>query len=108
MLGAAMGLIPHLLHHAGLFAGTALVAGLGGTVLFGVLGLAVMAPMLLRLRRRFGSWSAPGAAVLLFGAMFAVSALLIGPMLRGGGTGSAPQPGPSHSVPAGEHGRQHG
>ncbi|MEV0898142.1 hypothetical protein [Actinoplanes sp. NPDC049802] len=107
MFGAAMGLAPHLLHHVGLFAGTALVAGLAGTVLFGVLGLAMMTPMLLRLRSRFSSWWAPGVAVLLFAAMFAGSTLVIGPALRGAGN-SAPQPGPSHSIPAGGHTRHHG
>lgn len=107
VLGAAMGLAPHLLHHVGLFAGTALLAGLGGTVLFAVLGLATMTPMLLRLRRRFGTWWAPGVAVLLFAAMFAGSTLVIGPALRGAGNGT-PRPGPSHSIPAGEHTRHHG
>jgi hypothetical protein len=102
-LGAALGLAPHLLHHAGLFAGTALLAGAGGTTLFGVLGLAAMTPMLLRLRRRFRSWWAPALAVAGFGAMFAVSTLLIGPMLRGAVSGPA-DPSPAHSVPAdGEH-----
>ena len=107
MVGAAMGLAPHLLHHVGLFAGTALVAGLGGTVLFAVLGLAAMMPMLLKLRRRFRSWWAPGIAVLLFAAMFAGSTLVLGPALRGTGK-DTPQPGPSHSVPAGDHTRHHG
>jgi hypothetical protein len=101
VLGTAMGVAPHLLHHAGLFAGTALLAGLGGTVLFGVAGLAMMVPMVLRLRRRFGTWWAPGVAVVLFAAMFAVSTVLIGPALRGG----APEPSPS---PSGGHTRHHG
>ncbi|MEV6301989.1 hypothetical protein AB0M02_21425 [Actinoplanes sp. NPDC051861] len=107
LFGAAMGLAPHLLHHIGLFAGTALVSGLGGTVLFAVLGLAAMAPMLLKLHRRFGTWWAPGIAVLLFTAMFAGSALVLGPALRGTGK-DTPRPGPSHSVPAGDHTRHHG
>ncbi|GAA0458301.1 hypothetical protein Aca07nite_64610 [Actinoplanes capillaceus] len=107
VLGTAVGLAPHLLHHVGLFAGTALVAGLGGTILFAGLGLATMTPMLLRLRRRFGSWWAPGVAVLLFAAMFAGSTLVIGPVLRDAVDG-APQPGPSHSTPAGEHTVHHG
>ncbi|MBO3737692.1 hypothetical protein [Actinoplanes flavus] len=106
VLGAAMGLAPHLLHHIGLFAGAALLAGLGGTVLFAVLGLAMMTPMLLRLRRRFGTWWAPGIAVLLFAAMFAGSTLVIGPALRGA-VNDPPQPGPTHSTPAGEHTRHH-
>ncbi|TDC80873.1 hypothetical protein E1193_16445 [Micromonospora sp. KC606] len=107
VLGAAAGLAPHLLHHVSLFAGTALLAGLGGTALFAVLGLATMAPMLIRLRRRFGTWWAPGIAMLLFAAMFAGSTLVIGPALRGA-VDDTPQPGPSHSTPAGEHTRHHG
>ncbi|GAA4965887.1 hypothetical protein [Actinoplanes utahensis] len=108
VLGAATGAAPHLLHHAGLFAGTALLAGLGGAVLFGALGLAAMLPMLLRLRRRFGGWAAPGLAIAAFAAMFAVSTLLIGPALRSGaGEPQHPHPAPSAS-PAGEHTRHHG
>ncbi|GAB3930201.1 hypothetical protein GCM10029976_031430 [Kribbella albertanoniae] len=108
MLGAALGLAPHLLHHVGLLAGTALLAGLGGTVLFGALGLVAMLPMLLRLRRRFGNWWAPSVAVALFAAMFAVSTFLIGPVLRGA-LNDSPEPHPSPSAPvSGDHTRHHG
>jgi len=107
-LGTVTGLAPHLLHHVGLLTGTALLAGIGGTVLFGVLGLAAMLPMLLRLRRRFGTWWAPAVAVAVFAVMFAVSSALIGPALRTAGSGP-PGPGPAPSAPAvGEHGRHHG
>ncbi|MEU4160167.1 hypothetical protein [Actinoplanes sp. NPDC026670] len=108
VLGAVTGLAPHLLHHAGILAGTALLAGLTGTVLFAVLGLAMMIPMALRLRRRFGTWRAPGIAILLFAAVFAGSTLVIGPALRGGTGNGTPEPRPSHSVPAGEHNQHHG
>jgi hypothetical protein len=37
-IGTAVGLAPHVLHHIGLFAGTALIAGSGGTALFGASG----------------------------------------------------------------------
>ncbi len=107
MIGAAMGLAPHVLHHIGLLAGTALLAGIGGTVLFGVLGLATMLPMLLRLRRRFSTWWAPGVAVAVFAAMFAVSTFLIGPALRPTVDGPA-EHGPVPSAPADEHTRHHG
>lgn len=106
VLGAAMGLAPHLLHHVGLLAGTALLAGIGGTVLFGALGLLAMTPMLLTLRRRFGGWWAPGIALAVFAAVFAVSTLLIGPALRGDGP---PERDPGPSAPAGhEHTGRHG
>ncbi len=82
-LGAIGGLAPHVLHHVGPLVGTALVAGAGGTALFGVLGLALSVPMLLRLRRRFRSWWAPGIALAVFTAMFLVSSLVIGPLISG-------------------------
>jgi hypothetical protein len=108
VLGTATGLAPHLLHHVGLLAGTALLAGIGGTVLFGVLGLAAMLPMLLRLRRRFRTWWAPGIAVAAFAVMFAVSTFLIGPALRTDVDGP-PEPGPAPSAPAAdEHARHPG
>jgi len=82
-LGAVGGLAPHVLHHVGPLVGTALVAGAGGTALFGVLGLALSVPMLLRLHRRFRSWWAPGIALAVFTAMFLVSSLVIGPLISG-------------------------
>jgi hypothetical protein len=109
VLGAASGLAPHLLHHVGLLAGTAVLAGIGGTFLFGVIGLAAMTPMLLRLRRRRGTWWAPGIAVAVFAAMFAVSTVLVGPALRSGGDHPT-EPGPAPSAPASDHQhtRRHG
>jgi hypothetical protein len=82
VIGTGVGLLPHVLHHVGLLAGTALIAGLGGTLLFGLLGLAATIPLLLRLRRRFASWWAPAIAFLVFVAMFSLSAFVIGPALR--------------------------
>jgi hypothetical protein len=102
VLGVVTGLAPHLLHHVGLLAGTALLAGIGGTALFGALGLAAMLPTLVRLRRRFGTWWAPGIAVAAFAVMFAVSTAFIGPALRTA-VDDAPEPGPAPSAPADEH-----
>ena len=82
-LGAVGGLAPHVLHHVGPLVGTALVAGAGGTALLGDLGLALSVPMLLRLRRRFRGWWAPGIALAVFTAMFWVSSLVIGPLISG-------------------------
>ena len=96
MLGATAGLAPHLVHHVALLAGTAVLAGAGGTVLFGLVGLAAMAPMLIRLRRRSGGWRAPGLAVLVFAAMFAASTLVIGPAVRSA-IDDRPAPAPSHT-----------
>lgn len=87
-IGAIAGMAPHVLHHVGPLAGAALVAGATGTFLFGVAGFALTVPVLLRLRRRFGTWAAPGVALAFFVAMFTVSTLWIGPALRGDGGGS--------------------
>lgn len=83
VLGAVSGVAPHVLHHVGPIAGAALVAGAGGTVLFGALGFLLSVPFLLQLRRRSGSWRRPLAALLIFAAMFTVSATVIGPTIRG-------------------------
>lgn len=94
-VGLVMGLLPHVLHHIGLLAGTALVAGSGGTVLFGALGLLASIPMLIRLYRRFGSWVAPAAGLLVFAAMFSLSAFVIGPAISGTGGDVTPSPAPT-------------
>ena len=82
-LGAIVGVAPHVLHHIGPLVGTALVAGAGGTALFGGLGLAASVPMLVKLHRRFSSWWAPAIALAAFTAMFLVSSLVIGPLISG-------------------------
>lgn len=82
-LGAVVGVAPHVLHHVGPLVGTALVAGAGGTALFGVLGLAAAVPMLVKLRRRFSSWWAPAIALTLFTTMFLFSSFVIGPKISG-------------------------
>ena len=48
-----------------------------------LLGLALSVPLLLRLRRRFGSWRAPMVALVVFGVVFAFSTLVVGPAIRG-------------------------
>ncbi len=83
VLGGLLGLAPHVLHHVSLLAGTALVAGSGGTALFGFLGLVASVPMLRRLHRRFGTWRAPAIGLVVFAVMFAVSAFVVGPQISG-------------------------
>ena len=96
--GVVAGIAPHVLHHVTLIAGTALLTGAAGSVIFGVLGLVVMIPMLRRLRRHFGSWLAPGIALMLFAAMFTVSTVWIGPAIRGD-TGAPAQEQHDHNGP---------
>ena len=80
-LGGIVGLAPHVLHHVGPLVGTALVAGAGGTALFGGLGLIASVPMLVKLRRRFSSWWAPAIALGVFTAMFVLSSFVVGPLI---------------------------
>ncbi|ADG76547.1 hypothetical protein Cfla_3678 [Cellulomonas flavigena DSM 20109] len=99
-LGAVFGAAPHVLHHVGPLVGTALVAGAGGTILFGALGLALSVPFLIRLRRHFSSWWAPAVALLVFTGMFALSTFVIGPRLSGTDT-------PAPDVSPTEHANHH-
>ena len=94
VIGFVVGLLPHVLHHIGLLAGTALVAGSGGTALFGALGLLASIPLLLRLRRRFGTWVAPAIGLLVFAVTFSLSAFVIGPAISGTGGDLSPVPVP--------------
>jgi hypothetical protein len=82
-VAALLGILPHVLHHAGPLAGAALVAGTGGTLLFGAVGLFASIPFLLRVHRRCGNWSTPGALLAVFAVVFAVSTLVIGPAITG-------------------------
>jgi hypothetical protein len=94
VLGAA----PHVLHHAGPLAGAALLAGAGGTLLFGALGLVLSIPMLRRIRRHTGSWRAPAGVLAAMAVMFTFSALVIGPAVTGDDGAPA---NPTKPVPAG-------
>lgn len=96
-VGVLVGLAPHVLHHVGVLAGTALVAGSGGTALFGALGVILSIPMLLRLHRRFGSWTAPAIGLAVFTAMFALSTWVIGPAISGSGDSGPSLPTVDHS-----------
>jgi hypothetical protein len=95
-VGAIAGLAPHLLHHIGPLAGAALVTGAAGSVLFGALGFLLTIPMLLRLRRRFGSWRAPAIALVLFAVMFTISTAWIGPAIRGAANPATPESHDDH------------
>jgi len=83
--GVLVGVAPHVLHHVGPLAGAALLAGAGGKILFGALGFALSLPFLLRLYRRFDTLLAPALATLAFAAVFAVSTLVVSPLLTGSG-----------------------
>jgi hypothetical protein len=86
LVAGVFGVAPHVLHHVGPLAGTALLAGTGGTILFGFAGFALSVPMLLRLQRRFGSWAAPAVASVIFAIIYLLSSLVVGPAITGSGT----------------------
>lgn len=91
-IAAIGGLAPHVLHHIGLLAGVAIVTGTGGTILFGLIGLAASIPLLLRLKRRFHTWRAPAIALAIFAAMFSISSFVIGPAIAGGSSRTSERP----------------
>jgi hypothetical protein len=96
----ALATLPHVLHHAGPFAGAALLGGASGSVLFGLVGFLATVPMLLRLRRRSGSWRLPAALLGLFATVFVVTTLVVQPALGGGDdapVGEDARGGPDHT-----------
>lgn len=99
-IAAFLGLLPHVLHHAGPLAGAALFAGAGGTILFGVIGLVAAIPFLLRLHRSTGGWRVPGGVLALMVVMFSISALVIGPKIAGDeGASDSDQAAPARATP---------
>lgn len=106
-VGVTLGLLPHVLHHVGFIAGSALVTGAGGSALFYAIGLLLSLPMLRRLHRRFRAWQAPAVAIVLFSAAFAVSNLLVGPIVSGGADAPSGPPTPTQQ-PTDDHASHHG
>lgn len=88
--GALLGLAPHVLHHIGFLAGAAVLTGVLGNLVLYAVGMLLSIPMLIRLRRRFGSWKAPVLGVAAFTALFALSAFVIGPAISQGLSGPVP------------------
>ena len=106
-VATAAGVAPHVLHHVGILAGAALVTGVTGNLVFGVLGLALSVPLLRRLYRRFGTWRAPAVAVVVFAVMFSVSAFVIGPAISGADP-EPPAPVPGNGGTPDDHAGHHG
>jgi predicted PurR-regulated permease PerM len=98
LMAGFFGIAPHVLHHVGPLAGAALFGGLGGSLLFGVIGFAATTPFLLRLRRRSGGWRLPAVMLAAFAVIFSISTFVIGPAISEGGNGSST---PSPSAPVG-------
>ena len=89
-VAAFLGLLPHVLHHVGPLAGAALFAGVGGSLLFGAIGLVAAVPFLLRVRRRCGNWRVPAMLLVSFAAVFSVSTFVVGPAISGADDDAAP------------------
>lgn len=103
VVGAILGLVPHVMHHIGLIAGAAFVTGVGGNAVFFAIGLIFSIPLLRRLYRRFHTWRAPAIAIAVFAAVFSLSAFVIGPAVSGGSNDS-----PSTPDPVQDHSSHHG
>ena len=99
-VAAVLGILPHVLHHAGPLAGAALLAGTGGALLFGAIGLVAAIPFLLRVHRRCGNWRVPGALLVLFAVMFSISTFVIGPAISGSDTAATDKSTPTNTQPA--------
>lgn len=99
-LGSLLGLAPHVLHHVGLVAGTALLAGAWGNLALYLVGMLLSIPMLRRLHRRFGSIAAPAVGAAIFTVMFLLSAFVLGPTINPAPTSPA-SPTASQSPDAG-------
>lgn len=107
-LGALLGLVPHLMHHIGILAGTAFLTGVFGNSVLYVAGLVLSIPLLHRLRKRFGGWKAPVVGVIVFTAMFLVSALVLGPAINRLGAEPAPQAPIQQVLAEEDHEAHHG
>lgn len=104
MGAAVLGATLHVLHHVGPLAGAALLAGVMGKLVFGVVGFVAALPMLLRLRSRTGSWRVPGGVLVVMMVVFMFSSFVIGPALTSEDKEDSPSqknPPTSKSVPKG-------
>ena len=97
IFAAVLGLLPHILHHAGPLAGAALLGGVGGSLLFGAAGLLLSVPFLLRVHRHCGNWRVPALLLVTFATIFSVSTFVVGPAL----TDTDDSPAPALKAPNG-------
>lgn len=97
--GATAGALPHALHLVGPLAGTAFLSGAKGILLSAGIGLVVVAPLLWHEYRHTGGWRAPVLFLAASAAMFIVSTLVLGDLLRSPGE----QPGPIDVDPHPQH-----
>ena len=103
VIAAFLGVLPHVLHHVGPLAGAALFAGVGGSLLFGAVGLVAAIPFLLRVRRRCGNWRVPAMLLTAFTLIFAISTFVVGPAISGGAESDDAAPVTAPETPGGGH-----
>ena len=104
-IGAALGILPHVMHHIGLLAGAALLTGALGNGILYVVGLLMSIPLLRRLRSRFQTRVAPAIGVAVFTGLFSLSAFVVGPAISGGAEQSpATTPAPAVTTSDGHDG----
>ena len=110
LAAAVLGVLPHILHHAGPLAGAALFAGATGSLLFGAIGFAAAIPFLRRVRRHCGNWRVPAGILAAMAIVFSLSTFVIGPAIAGGGdddgddANTPVQPAPAGERPSGHDG----
>ena len=102
-VAAVLGLLPHVLHHAGPLAGAALLGGVGGSLLFGALGLVLSVPFLLKVHKHCGNWRVPGALLATFAVVFSISTFVIGPAISGGDEPAGSQAQPATDTHSSHH-----
>ena len=90
-IGAALGILPHVMHHIGLLAGAALLTGVLGNGILYIVGLLLSIPLLRRLQARFHTIWAAGIGVAVFTVLFSLSAFVVGPAISGAGSQSPAQ-----------------
>ena len=105
LVAAVLGLLPHVLHHAGPLAGAALLGGVGGSLLFGAAGLLLSVPFLLRVHRHCGNWRTPALLLATFATVFSVSTFVVGPAITD--TDDSPAPTLQAPGPGGEDDAAH-
>lgn len=99
-IGLVLGLVPHLLHHATLLAGTALVAGSGGYGALRRAGTSRVDSVARSPAPAVRDLAGAGIRLLIFASMSSLSTFVVGPAISGagGGAGSGTVPSVDHTV----------
>jgi hypothetical protein len=80
VLGAFLAMLAHLGHHLAVTLGLAAGQVPAAEAAVGVAGAVLLAPLLLRLGRRSGSWRPPVAALVSYALLFTLATVVVGPL----------------------------